>query len=312
MRENLKRFTIYFFILVLLISGVFAGCGKTGQVSALATVYGENIGEKDIEDFLKLIYLYMPVSEETYSQEEYAEMMKQEALWFLIESKVMEREVKRLGLKVDEGKLEQLFQQVKGELVKDIYGSEKDYQARLEELGINESLIKDFHRKTLLTELLYEHTGQDVTEEDARSYVAENPEFLEKPAQIYAFHILLENEEEAQEVRKLLEDGADFLETGKAHSIDDYVELGLIREHDPYDPDFLKAAFALQPGEISQPVKTTFGYHIIKITEKEKAGVYAFDEIKEDMLGKLKGENLQAYFQKLMSEAEVETFATNE
>ena len=185
------------FLFGLLMSAMPSGCGNAANDSIAATVYGENIERKDIEDFLKLVCLYMPDSEEAYSQEGYAELLEERALWYLIESKIVEHEVKRLGLEVDEQKVEQEFLSVKDELVKDVYGSEEDYLARLDELEIGEDSIKNFHRKTLFTELLYEHVSEDISEEEARSYVEENPQFLEKPAQVYAFHILLEDEEKS-------------------------------------------------------------------------------------------------------------------
>jgi foldase protein PrsA len=251
----------------------------------------------------------MPASQETYSQEDYATFLKEEILWFLVENKVIEHEVNRLGLKIDEEKVEQDYLKTREELVKDIYGSEDNYQARLKELGITEESIKNFNRRSLLTELLYEHAGKDVTEEDARAYIAENPYFLEKPARVYAFHILLENREKALEVLKLLQEGADFLEVGREYSLDDYVELGMISSEDIlFDPVFLEAAFDLEPGEISQPVETAYGFHLIKITEKEEPGVLSFEEVREEVMNKLKSECFDRYFQKLMQEADIETF----
>lgn len=313
MREKVKRFTVYFLILVFLLSSVISviyGCGENMEKSVAARVYGEDISEKDIEEFLKLVYLYMPSSQETYSQEEYANFMKEEILWFLVENKVIEHEVNKLGLNVDEEKVEQNFKQAREELVRDIYGSEENYLARLKELGISEEEIINFHRRSLFTEVLYEYAGRDVTEEDARKYVEENPHFLEKPAQVYAFHILLDNREKALEVLELLNEGADFLEVGQEYSLDDHVELGIITAEDMFDPAFLEAAFELEPGEISPPVETAYGFHLIKITEKEEQGVFTFEEIKDEIIYKLKDESFHRYFQKLMEEADIETFGS--
>lgn len=308
MHEKVKRLTVYFFILALLLGNVFSGCSEITEQSTAAKVYGKEIEEKDIEDFLKLVYLYMPASQETYSQEEYASFLRDEVLWFLVENEVIEHEANKLGLTVDESRVEQAFRQSAEELVNDIYGSEENYRARLKELAIDEDSIQDFHRKSLLTELLYEHVVSTITEEDARAYVEENPQYLEKPAQVYAFHILLDNREKALEVLNLLQEGADFLEVGQEHSLDEYVELGMISSQDMFDPAFLEAAFALEPGEISQPVETSYGFHLIKITEKEEQGVYTFEEIKEAVINKLKGESFDSYFQKLMEAADIETF----
>jgi len=313
MREKLKRFTVYFLIIAFLLSTVLSaiyGCGENPEKSAVAEVFGEKIYEKDIEEFLKLVYLFMPSSQETYSREEYRKFLKEEILWYLIENKVIEHEVNKLGLFVDEEKVEQYFLQAREELVRDIYGSEENYVARIKELGISEEAIKNFHRSSLFTEALYEYAGRDVTEEEARKYVEENPHFLEKPARVYAFHILLDDREKAQEVMELLKEGADFMETGQKYSLDNHVELGMISAKDMFDPAFLEAAFALEPGEISAPVETVYGYHLIKITEKEEQGVFAFEEIKEEIISKLKSESFQRYFQKIMEEAEIETYGS--
>jgi foldase protein PrsA len=311
MHEKVKRLTVYFFILALVLGNVFSGCSEITEQSTVARVYGKKIEEKDIEDFLKLVYLYMPSSQETYSQEEYASFLRDEVLWFLVENEVIEHEANRLGLTVDESRVEQAFRQSAEELINDIYGSEENYRARLKELDIDEKSIQDFHRKSLLTELLYEHVASTITEEDARAYVEENPQYLEKPAQVYAFHILLDSREKALEVLNLLQEGADFLEVGQEHSLDEYVELGMISSQDMLDPAFLEAAFALEPGEISQPVETPYGFHLIKITEKVEQGVYTFEEIKEAVINKLKSESFDSYFQKLMEAADIETFEKN-
>ena len=90
--------------------------------------------------------------------------------------------------------------------------------------------------------------------------------------------------------------------------MDSYVELGTINAYDLYDPVFLEAAFSLSPGEISQPVETTFGFHLIKITEKEEEKELTFEEVKEDALEMKKREYFQLYFQKLIEEADIDTF----
>jgi len=121
MHEKVKRLTVYFFILALVLGNVFSGCSEITEQSTVARVYGKKIEEKDIEDFLKLVYLYMPSSQEKSDQEEYASFLRDEVLWFLVENEVIEHEANRLGLTVDESRVEQAFRQSAEELINDIY-----------------------------------------------------------------------------------------------------------------------------------------------------------------------------------------------
>lgn len=308
MKQGLFRFSIYFFIFALLFAVLGTGCGDLPQKTAVARVNGEIIDEKDLQEFLNLIYLYMPDFEERYTGKEAQDFLKNEILWFLIENRILQQEVNSLGLSVDEEKVEKDFEQSREELISMVYGSREKFNKRLKELGLEETSIKLIFRDAHLRELLFEHVGAGVTEEEARNFVEENPSFLSRPSYVYAYHILLESEEEAREVLKVLEEGADFVETGEKYSLDNFVELGRISSEDMFDPVFLAAAFSLEPGEISEPVQTSFGYHIIKITEKEEARELTFEEVKEEALEMKKHLNFEEYLQKLVSQAEVETF----
>jgi parvulin-like peptidyl-prolyl isomerase len=160
----------------------------------------------------------------------------------------------------------------------------------------------------MLRELLFQYVSATVTEDDARTYVEENPFLLEQPASVYAYRILLESEQEALQVRRLLEQGADFLETGEKYSLDGFVELGYINETDIFDPLFIKAAFQQQPGELSQPVETPQGYYIILITEKEEASTLDFEQVKGNIMSIVQETKYEEYFHRLLQESTIETF----
>jgi foldase protein PrsA len=309
--KRVKQLTVYFFMFIFLCNILVAGCGNVAAKQVVAKVNDEEIEKNEVEKFLKVVYLFAgPDASETYAQEEYAAALEEEILWFLIENKVVQQEIEKLGLdqNLDEEKITENFQQTKDGLIKEIYGSEEDFRSRLKELKIDEKILKDFHYKAYFTELLYNHSTKDMGEKEARAFVEENPMILKKPARVYAFHILLEDEQKAREVRKLLEEGADFEETGQEYSLDSHVELGSVSAYDFYDPAFLEAAFSLNPGEISQPVETSYGFHIIKITEKEEEKELAFDEVKEDALDRKKQEFFGEYLQKLIQDADIDTF----
>ncbi|WDR01400.1 peptidylprolyl isomerase [Devosia algicola] len=101
--------------------------------------------------------------------------------------------------------------------------------------------------------------------------------------QVRASHILVKTEDEAKAVEKELADGADFAEVAKAKSIDPGAanggDLGFFGKGQMV-PEFEKAAFALgEVGAVSEPVKSQFGWHVIKLTEKRKSPVPTMDQM---------------------------------
>ncbi len=307
--RRIKRFVVYFIITMLLLLPFISGCAEVSTNNDMvARVNGQAVTRQEVDEFIRMVYLYMPDLQEIYSSSEQAVMLESEILWLLIESVVLQQELERLSLKPDEVELERHFRQFREDLINFIYETEEKYLDRLHELQLNEEQLKALPRSTMLRELLFQHVSSTVTEEDARTYVQENPFLLEQPASVYAFRILLESEQEALQVRRLLEQGADFVETGEKYSRDGFIELGQISETDIFDPPFIKAAFQLEPGELSQPVKTPQGYYIILITEKEEASTLDFEQVKAYIMAVVQEEYYEEYFHRLLQDSTIETF----
>ncbi len=306
MRKGFKLFVIL--LVALIISSFLGGCvsGPASEKDVLARVWEENIKRADLEEFKKVIYLLMPEAEEFYSGDN-LENLEKEILSFLIETKVLQREIKNLGLAIQEDEVEKGMLQIQEELIAHVYETKEKYEDRLVELELGGEQLQVLSLDNHVRDLLYERVSSGITEEDVRQFAEENPHFLESPASANIYHILLEDEEEAKKVHQLLMEGADFMETGKKYSLDEHVDLGRVGSQDMYDADFLEAAFKLESGEISLPVKTVFGYHIIMITEKEEARKLPFEEVKEELAEYKKRAAYEEYLQKLIMEAEVET-----
>ena len=112
--------------------------------------------------------------------------------------------------------------------------------------------------------------------------------------EIHAAHILVETEAEAEEVHKALKGGADFAELAREKSIDPSAQtnggdLGFFT-WGKMVPEFQEAAFSLKDGEISRPVKTSYGWHIIKVLERRPKEQPAFEESKSMIQNKVEGE----------------------
>ncbi|MGX1098318.1 peptidylprolyl isomerase [Amorphus sp. MBR-141] len=151
---------------------------------------------------------------------------------------------------------------------------------------------------------------QAVTEEDVRARYQEEIGKLEPQEEIKASHILVETEEEANKLIAELDGGADFAELAKENSTGpsgpNGGELGFFSKGQMV-PEFEAAAFALEPGTYTEaPVKTQFGYHIIKVEEKRTQEPPAFEDVQEQLHDAMVREALTERLAALKEEATIE------
>jgi peptidyl-prolyl cis-trans isomerase C len=130
-----------------------------------------------------------------------------------------------------------------------------------------------------------------------------------KPEQeIKARHILVETEDEAKDIKAELDGGADFAKLATEKSKDKNAEggnLGFFTRGQMLKP-FEDAAFALDVGQISDPVKTSFGWHVIEVQEKRDQELPTFDDVKDPIIGQLVVRKAQSVINDLRSNAEIE------
>ena len=115
-----------------------------------------------------------------------------------------------------------------------------------------------------------------------------------KVEEVHARHILVDNEDEAKEIIKELDNGADFADLAKEHSTGpsgpDGGDLGYFSKGQMV-PAFEDAAFALEPGKYTEtPVKSDFGYHVIEVEDKREKPPVPFDQIKPQLQQIVSGE----------------------
>ena len=112
----------------------------------------------------------------------------------------------------------------------------------------------------------------------------------EPKQEVRAGHILVETEEQASELKAQLDAGADFAALAAEHGTDGTAsrggDLGWFL-HPDMVPEFANAAFAMEPGTISDPVKTAFGWHLIKLDERRDRQPPALEEVREELMGEL-------------------------
>ena len=141
-----------------------------------------------------------------------------------------------------------------------------------------------FARKRLMMDSLLAAEGKLATTEEAMKKVYEEAaKQITGEAEVHARHILVETEAEAKAVVEELKKGADFAEIAKKKSKDpgasDGGDLGFFTKEQMV-PEFSAVAFTLEPGKISDPVKSQFGWHVIKVEEKRNRKAPPIDQVK--------------------------------
>ncbi|KGP73583.1 peptidylprolyl isomerase [Pontibacillus yanchengensis] len=174
------------------------------------------------------------------------------------------------------------------EQMKQQYGDQ--FQSVLEQNGFkNEEQFKQAIRSSMLKQKAAAE-GVEVTDEEVKQY------YENMKQEVQASHILVEDKETASEVQKKLNNGGDFAKLAKEYSTDKQSaqkggDLGYISTGQMVLP-FEKAAYNLEVGKVSEPVKSQYGYHIIKVTDKREkedtSSIGKYEEMKDQLREELK------------------------
>jgi peptidyl-prolyl cis-trans isomerase C len=296
---------------------LLAGCG--GNV--VATVNGERITGQQLDEQItaaKEYYKQQGMDLEGEDAAPMVEMLKSQLLESMINQELMFQEAQKQGIAPDQKEIDN---QIKG--LKDKYKTEAEFKRFLAANGISEPKLKDLVEKQYLVTELQKKVTADVkqaTPEEALKYYQDNKEQYASPAQYKVRHILfstmdkpggqakVEADAKAAALSALsqISQGKDFAALAKEKSEDpgSAAEGGLytFKKGDAVK-EFEDAALALNPGEYtSTPVKTDFGYHIIKLENVIPASTTPFEAVKAQITAQLTDKAKQEKFTKYMTE----------
>jgi peptidyl-prolyl cis-trans isomerase C len=166
-----------------------------------------------------------------------------------------------------------------------------------------------YHDRRALRDAFFDTSIVGAVSQDAAKKIYDEKIATMKPQQeIHARHILVATEDEAKKVKQRLENGEDFATVAKEVSKDAGAEggdLGFFTRGQMLKP-FEDAAFALEVGQISDPVQTQFGWHIIKVEEKRDQPLPTFDQVKDAIIAQLVQQKAQEVVTGLRDAAKIE------
>jgi peptidyl-prolyl cis-trans isomerase C len=298
--------------LLVLAALVFTGCGA----NVIATVNGEKITQDELTlqvNMLKESYEKQGIDFSGDNGKALMTSLEKDTLEQMIETRIMLQEAKKLG------KLEPQDIQEKIQPLKVQFPTEEDFKSFLDQVKLTEEEV---------AYILYlqEETTKDVapaSDEDLKKYYDENKEMFSQPEQLEVRHILFfvddgtkglpaqhsdaEAKKMADDVIALLDEGKDFAGLAKEKSEDSSTksEGGLYSATESSTvTEFFAAASALAVGEYTaEPVKTDYGYHVIKLEKIIPATQESFEQVRASLSEQLTDQAKQEKFNQVIQEA---------
>lgn len=174
---------------------------------------------------------------------------------------------------------------------------QEEFLQEVERAKVN--ILKQFALNNLLNDLV-------VTDSDVVNYYIENKELFAEPQSVKASHILVESFEKATEIaHKIKNNRLFFEEAAKKYSScpskEQGGDLGYF-SRGMMVPEFEEAAFAMESGQVSDPVKSQFGYHIIKLYDKKESSIKSVDEVRDQIANQLMAQKQQELYLHKISE----------
>ncbi len=222
------------------------------------------------------------------------------AISTLITSDVMTQAAEEQGFSVEESQIDEQVEEV---IATAFGGDPEAFQAQMEEVGITEDGVRAQFRVALLAEQLVQDSADPI--DDAAIQEAYDANFATPTVS----HILTETEDEAVAALERIEDGEDFGAVASEVSIDPGSgaqggELGPLVAGQ-FVPEFEEAALGLEPGELSDPVETQFGFHIITVGDP-----VPLEDVRDQIAQQLEDQQLNAGFVQLAQELDEEAMVT--
>ncbi|KGK86841.1 foldase [Desulfosporosinus sp. HMP52] len=278
---------------ILLVAVIGIGSVYATQNNIVAKVNGVAISETELQEFL-------------------LQQGGSDALNTLIQQSIIEQEAEKQNIQVTEADIDNELATVKSS-----FDSEEAFSQALATNGITlDTLRTNILTNLQMTRLL--EAQNPITEDEIKAYFDTNKASLDVAEEVNASHILVATAELANEIKAKITAGEAFADLAKQYSTDESTKelggnLGFFAKGEMVQ-EFEEVAFSLEVGQISDPVKTDYGYHIIKIEAKTEAKAATLEEssakIKEILLDQKLTTEFDPWLQERLAEYTIENYLT--
>lgn len=297
---------------IILIVGIImcfmaAGCNKTEKL--IGEVNSDKITNQQYEQRIKIIKASVEANQgsklDDKKDQKLLQQIKDQAFNDLVTQSLIRQDAVKQGIKVNTDEVDASLKQIKAAYSQQ---DNEGYNKFLKSMGLDEKGLCEEIKNELLYQKMQDKVtaGIAVSDADVKQYYKKNKSAYVEAGGIEIYHILVKTEKEANEIIAKLKNGGDFAQLAKQYSLDSSKDnggdLGIVNANTNFVPEFKNAALKLKPGEITTtPVKSQFGYHIIKAGEKKAAYQKSYEEVQSEIKAQLEKDQKDTAFNKYLS-----------
>lgn len=299
----------------------FAGCGGSDSNSsedvpddAVAIVGDQEISKTQFNALIAQAEASAKQQKRAFPKAgtpEYKNLQNQ-GLEYLIRRAEFEQKAEDLDVEVSDKQVDERLEQLKKQFYS---GNDKKFKDSLKKLKLTEEQVKSDVRAQLVEEQLYKKVTEDVkvTDKEIEDFYNKNKSQYQQAATREVRHILVKTKKKADTLHAQLRGGANFANLAKKNSEDPGSKSQggkLTVSQGQTVPPFDKAAFSLKKNELSKPIKTQYGWHIIQpLSEVKKASTTPLPQVKEaikqQLLSEKKTKEMREWIEGLKDEFDV-------
>ncbi|MFO7766183.1 MAG: peptidyl-prolyl cis-trans isomerase [Pelovirga sp.] len=260
------------------------------------------VGERTLtlEQFNRHMRMNYPDLDKLSPQETF--LLQQQLIAQLIDRELILAEAARLDIRLSPDEMDEALAGIRGS------DSRVDLEEHLQESGKNPQLWRDVLTFQLLVTKLMDAVVTpriEISDADIEAYYHNHKEEFRRPTEVRVHQMLFSSRDAALEIKKHLQDGADFATLAKQHSLSpdskDGGQLGYFPAGQ-LPPEFDEVIFSLPLRQVSKPVASPYGFHLLMVDRKRRAGLRPFAAVREEITELLYDHQEETLFQQWITD----------